>query len=189
MAIVSSCAATKPSVDAPSSEGITPSKGATKTVGMEDTDEKKIEDTIKEEIISQAGKHEFSDEFEKVEKIQELVEGDANKNKVAVMLQMQWNHRAAQPEDLSYDSYRMEYEFKSIDISHDTATANVFVATYINFSMDPSVESQTGGDYTAELKKVENQWRLTEVGYFYSEYSKVYDRFLEEYTVTTTIRL
>ena len=152
-----------------------------------DTDKRKIEDTIrkyistKEDIISRVGKHDFSEELVNVKKVQELVHGDAQKNKIAVVLQMQWNHLSSQSADLSYADYHIEFEFGPVGIYKNVATDKVNVTTYINFAFNPSEESKVGNLHTVDFEKVGDTWLITNDDYLYNEYSNVYDHYEQEY--------
>lgn len=200
--IASSCTVAKPAASStvlrttepmssgdsePSVEPTTPNSNPIQTAASENTDEKKIENTIreylsiKEDIVSRVGKHDFSEEHANVKKIQELMHGDAQKNKIAVVLQMQWNHQSSQSVDLSYADYRIEFEFGPVGIYKNVATDKVNVTTYINFAFNPSEESKVGSLHTVDLEKVGDTWLITNDDYLYNEYSAVYDRYEQEY--------
>ena len=109
--------------------------------------------------------------------------------KMSTVLEMKIAFRAAKSEDLTFDKYSFNLEYKDISITNNTATADFLLNEDICFNLCTAIHSKRGNiPYKAALEKVDGQWYITELICEEDETMKVYDSLNNKLSTSGTVK-
>lgn len=87
-----------------------------------------------------------------------IAPNSAFERKYLTTARMSFARESAQPDDLSYDRYDIDIQFKDVTIEGDTATIEAFVEEAIYFNLDSTFLSECGVTHIITMNKIEGDW-------------------------------
>ncbi|MFZ5975001.1 MAG: amidase domain-containing protein [Bacillota bacterium] len=109
--------------------------------------------------------------------------------KMSTVLEMKIAFRAAKSDDLTFDKYSFNLDYKDISVTNNTATLNFLLNEDICFNLCPTIHSKRGNiPYKVTLEKINEHWYITEFTCEDDETMKVYESLSKTLSTSSEIK-